>query len=291
MGLMSLPSCVIGIDISKSFLDCFLHPAGMVRRFGNDSQGHQALIGFVAEYQAFGVLEATGPYDRALCRQLHQAGLAFHRANPRKARQFARAAGFLAKTDRVDARMLALYGATMSLAPEAKPDAARQVLRTLVERRDQLVAMRKSERIRLAQPHCGDIDESLRQMMEVLDRQIAAVNVRIDTLVTQVEALAEDQAILRSAPGVGPQTASVLLALCRNWVVVTAVPSQLLPASHRSHAIQVPCAANAAYGAGANASATRSIWPHLRPVGPVPSSAYSKPCAMPANLQNLSWSP
>ena len=212
MGLMSLPSCVVGIDISKSFLDCFLHPAGMVRRFGNDSQGHQALIGFVAEYQAFGVLEATGPYDRALCQQLHQAGLAFHRANPRKARQFARAAGFLAKTDRVDARMLALYGATMSLAPEAKPDAARQVLRTLVERRDQLVAMRKSERIRLAQPHCRDIDESLRQMMEVLDRQIAAINVRIDILVTQVEALAEDQAILRSAPGVGLQTASVLLA-------------------------------------------------------------------------------
>lgn len=209
---MSLPSCVVGIDVSKSFLDCFLHPTGTVRRFGNDNHGHQALIGFVAEHQAFCVLEATGPYDQALCLRLHQAQLAFHRANPRKARQFARAAGFLAKTDRVDAGMLALYGATMPLSPQVAPEAARQSLRTLVERRDQLVAIRKSERIRLAQPHSEDIEDSLLEMMGVLDHQIAAIDERIDTLLAQAEPLAADQEILLSAPGVGLQTASVLLA-------------------------------------------------------------------------------
>jgi transposase len=209
---MTLPLRVVGIDISKPYLDCFLHPAGLIRRFCNDRQGHEALVSFVRDHQAFCVLEATGPYDRALGARLHREQLAFHRANPRKARQFARAAGFLAKTDRVDARMLAVYGTTLPLSREVAPDAARQALKTLVERRDQLVAMRKSERIRSAQPHHEDIEESLQEMIEAFDRQIGAIDARIDALVRQTKSLADDRAILRSAPGIGPHTANVLMA-------------------------------------------------------------------------------
>lgn len=172
---------------------------------------------------SFCVLEATGPYDRALCRRLHEAGQAFHLANPRKARRFAQAAGFLAQaagflaeTDRVDARMLARYGAAMDLPARERAEPEREELRDLMERRDRLVEMRKGERTRLSQPHAGWLGESLRQMIDALDRQIGAIEALMDALMDALMAsspsLDAQEALLRSAPGVGPVTAKVLLA-------------------------------------------------------------------------------
>ena len=131
---MTIAACIVGIDVSKQWLDCFLHPAGRHCRFTNDGKGHAALVRLLAGQDALCVLEATGPYDRALCHRLHEAAQPFHRANPRKARQFARAAGFLAKTDRVDARMLARYGAAMALSAEERPEPEREQLRDLMQR-------------------------------------------------------------------------------------------------------------------------------------------------------------
>lgn len=92
---MTIASCIVGIDVSKQWLDCFVSPAERRCRFSNDGKGHAALVALLAGQDAFCVLEATGRYDRDLCSRLHEAGQPFHRANPRKARQFARAAGFL----------------------------------------------------------------------------------------------------------------------------------------------------------------------------------------------------
>ena len=211
-GSMTIAACIVGIDVSKQWLDCFLHPAGRHCRFTNDGRGHAALVRLLAGQDALCVLEATGPYDRALCHRLHEAEQPFHRANPRKARQFARAAGFLAKTDRVDARMLALYGAAMALSAEERPEPEREQLRELMDRRDQLVEMRKSERIRLAQPHADWLEESLRQVIAMFDRQIVALEGRIQALVASAHRLAAQKAILCAAPGVGELTAAVLLA-------------------------------------------------------------------------------
>lgn len=209
---MSIPKQVIGIDVSKRWLDCFLAPAGRAVRFANDAEGHRRLAAFAHEHQAFCVLEATGPFDQALGQALHAAGRPFHRANPRKARQFAKGSGFLAKTDRVDARMLAQYGETLELPPEPRPDPDRQALRSLVERRDQLVEMRKVERTRLAQPHAEAIEASLMEHVEMLDGQIAAIETQIDRLVARSRPLKRDKVILCSAPGVGAVTATVLMA-------------------------------------------------------------------------------
>ncbi|MCX9000047.1 IS110 family transposase [Rhizobiaceae bacterium BDR2-2] len=209
---MTIAPCIVGIDVSKQWLDCFFHPAGRRCRFANDAQGHDGLVALLATQESFCVLEATGPYDRSLCLRLHDESQPFHRANPRKARQFAKAAGFLAKTDRVDACMLARYGAAMSLPAEARPQPARQALRDLMARRDQLVEMRKGERTRLAQPHADWLEESLRQMIDALDRQIEAVEARIDALMASSRRLLAQKALLCSAPGVGPVTAKVLLA-------------------------------------------------------------------------------
>ncbi len=209
---MSISSCIVGIDVSKQWLDCFVHPHGRHRRFGNDAAGHEALVGLLAAQAGFCVLEATGPYDRALCRRLHEAGQSFHRANPRKARQFARSAGFLAKTDRVDAMMLARYAAAIDLPAQPPPDPHREELRDLMERRDQLVEMRKGERTRLAQPHASWLEDSLRQLIEALGDQIKAIEERMEALLASSDALQAQAAILCSAPGVGAVTTKVLLA-------------------------------------------------------------------------------
>lgn len=211
-GVMTIAPCTVGIDVSKQWLDCFLHPTGRRCRFSNDTKGHEALITLVGTQESFCVLEATDPYDRGLCHRLHEAGQAFHRANPRKARQFAKAAGFLAKTDRVDAVMLARYGAALALPAEIPPEPDRERLRDLMDRRDQLVEMRKSERIRLAQPHADWLEESLLQVIDALDRQIEVLEARMETLLACAPSLEAQKAIVCSAPGVGPVTAKVLLA-------------------------------------------------------------------------------
>lgn len=209
---MTIASCFIGIDVSKGWLDCYIHPQARRYRLANDAKGHAALVELLERQGGLCVLEATGPYDRALRLHLHGAGQRFHRANPRKARQFARSAGFLAKTDRVDAMMLARYGAAMPLPDEEPCEPERQELRVLMDRRDQLVEMRKSERIRLAEPHADWMKASLLQVIDMLDRQIAALQARMDALLASAHTLLQEEAILRSAPGIGPVTARVLLA-------------------------------------------------------------------------------
>jgi transposase len=145
---MSLPSIVVGIDVSKPRLDCFVHPDGRHFSFANTAAGIGSVVALAQQYGAFCILEATGPCDGALRAGLHAAGISFHLANPRKARYFARSGSFLAKTDRVDARMLAAYGASVALPVEVRREPEREDLRALVDRRDQLVEMRKMERTR-----------------------------------------------------------------------------------------------------------------------------------------------
>lgn len=209
---MTLPQVTLGIDVSKDRLDAYAHPAGQAKALANDVKSIGALIAWARRLKAFVVLEATASYDQALVRALEAAGLDFHRANPRKAREFARAAGFLAKTDQVDARMLAAYGAALALRPTAPVSAGRLALKALVSRRDQLVEHRKIERTRLAAAQAAWLIDSLRQLIAVLDGQIQMVEAKIQACVTVDAELNQAWAIARSAPGVGPVTAAVLLA-------------------------------------------------------------------------------
>lgn len=209
---MSLPSSTLGIDISQARLDAFAHPTQARRSFPNTDAGVAALTAWATELEAFTVLEATAPHDRRLLRALEGAGAAFHRANPRKAREFARAAGFMAKTDKVDARMLAAYGAALPLGPTRPVTPARLELQELVARREELVEMRKAERIRLKGDPGDWLHHSLLELIAVLDQQIRTVEGRIRACVAASQALCTQDHILRSAPGVGPTVAAVLLA-------------------------------------------------------------------------------
>ena len=209
---MTIPQTTLGIDVSGQRLDAHLHPAGRSRSFDNDPRGIAALIAWGAEHQAFVVLEATAPWDQPLLRALESAGLAFHRANPKRARDFARSVGLLAKTDAVDARMLALCGATLPLKPTAPVAPERLELQGLNTRRDQLVEMRKAERIRLKGVADAVLIDSLKLVIAMLDDQIRRLERRVADLLARTPDLTREAAVLRSAAGVGPVCAAVLLA-------------------------------------------------------------------------------
>ncbi|AQZ52447.1 IS110 family transposase [Martelella mediterranea] len=209
---MTLPQNTIGCDVSGRRLDVYLHPAARSCSFSNDSAGIAALIGLALEHRAFVVLEATAPWDQPLVRALEKAELSFHRANPRRARDFARSIGMLAKTDAVDARMLALYGVNLDLPATAPASPERLKLQGLNSRRDQLVAMRKAERIRLKGVADPVVTESLEAVIALLDVQIRALERRIVSAIKNACDLAQDAALLRSAAGVGPVCAAVILA-------------------------------------------------------------------------------
>jgi len=207
-----MPQVTLGIDVSGKRLDAHAHPAGRARSFANDPTGIAALTAWALECGAFVVLEATAPWDQPLLRALEDAGSAFHRANPKRARDFARALGLLAKTDAVDARMLALYGASLPLRPTAPVAPERLELQGLSARRDQLVAMRKAERIRLKGVTDPVLIDSLKAVIAVFDDQVRQLDRRVAGTLDQAPDLAQDAAIVRSANGVGPVCATVLLA-------------------------------------------------------------------------------
>jgi transposase len=203
---------IIGIDVSKAHLDIFDAGSGRTERFPNSSEAVRSLAERLqARKQAFAIFEATGHYDRHLRSVFDAQGLAYARVNPSRARDFARAAGFLAKTDAVDAKMLAAMGQALAPQPSPSRDTARETLASLHKRRDQLVAMRASERVRFSEaPELGD---SLQSHIAWLDAEIARLDASIDAALAMSAELAADTRLLRSAPGVGPVTAATLIAL------------------------------------------------------------------------------
>jgi transposase len=209
---MTIAQTVLGIDVSGAFLDCSVHPAGRFRRVANTPAGIAGLLAWIGELGAFVVLEATAPFDQPLLRALERSGAPFHRANPGRVRDFARAAGLLAKTDRVDARLLALYGASLPLrqTPVSAPE--RLALQALCARRDQLVEIRKGERTRLKACAPGAVRDSLCELIAVLDELIRRIDTRLAQLIDETPELAQRHGLLRSASGIGPVAAGILLA-------------------------------------------------------------------------------
>ena len=210
--MTTLPQQVLSIDISKHHLDTSAWPKPWRRHLPNSPDGIARIIDQAKARGAVIVFEATSIYDRLLIDALDEAGLPYHRANPRKARDYARAAGFLAKTDRVDSDMLASYAAHVPLALAEPVAPERQALRALTDRRAQLVEMRKAEEVRLQQTRAAAIRAEIEAHLADLGARIAAYEAQIAAALKQ-EALAGPAAQLTSAPGVGVLTAATLLAL------------------------------------------------------------------------------
>lgn len=202
---------VVGIDVSKATLDIFADGHGH-QRIANAAQAVKAMIASLPR-PCFIVMEATGSYDALLRHELEQAGLPYARVNPEQARDFARALGRRAKTDAVDARMLAEMGRRFDLAPTPPDDPARQRLAKWQRRRDQLVAMRQQEKVRLADERDEAFKAGLRAHIAQLDQAIAEAERALAALLAESPVLAQAEKSIRSVPGVGRVTAVTLLAL------------------------------------------------------------------------------
>ena len=209
---MTIPRDFVGIDVSKSALDIFDAAAGRRERIENASAPIAALVERWRSRPVFVLFEATGRYDRLLRSALEKAQVSFARVNPQRARDFARAAGFLAKTDAVDARMLAMMAERLRPQADAPAPPARERLRALQRRRDQLVHMRAQERTRLSEADSDERDD-IASLVADLSARIKVFDKRIRMLVATVQELARLHATLRTAPGIGQVAATTLLAL------------------------------------------------------------------------------
>lgn len=209
---MTLHPVVIGIDISKHHLDIHDASDATTRRIANHAEAIGGWIATLGTRVCLVVMEATGRYDAALRTALATAGIAHARVNPEQARHFARATGRRAKTDTIDARMLAELGQRLRprIEPPADPDRIR--LGALTRRRDQLVAVRKQERTRRAEQDDAFLRDDLDRHLAWLDDAITGLDRAIRDAVRASTTLARDEALLRSTPGIGPVAASVLIA-------------------------------------------------------------------------------
>jgi len=203
----------IGIDVSKHDLDVFEGGSGRSYRTANTQEALGELTACWKDSGAFVAFEATGHYDAALRRALTAQGIAFARVNPARGRDFARAAGFLAKTDKIDARMLAAMAQSLSPAPAGETDRDREGLAVAHKRRDQLVHTRQQERTRRTECHDAVLRADIEAHLCWLDARIAHWDGEIRRLLTQSQRLDRIARLLRSIPGIGPVAAATLIAL------------------------------------------------------------------------------
>jgi transposase len=206
----------VGIDVAKDALEVAFGPEAATRSFANDDDGHEALVTALnAPSVELIVMEATGGYETSCACALQAAGFAVAVVNPRQARDFAKAMGYLAKTDGIDARVLAALAAVLARRLDrekvvrALPSEEQQRLHAMVLRRRQLVQMLVAERNRLATSH-----RAARGSIEVLIKAIRKQIVEIEgELARHVARHHADLAkLLQSAKGVGPNTCMVLIA-------------------------------------------------------------------------------
>jgi transposase len=211
-GAEKMQNDTIGVDISKDHLDAHRLSDGATRRFTNDKSGHRAFVKWLAQRSvARVVFEPTGPYHRAFERALGVAGVPFAKVNPRQARRFAEAIGRLAKTDRVDAAMLARMGAMLELKTRPPRSDALLALKELHLAREALVKDRTAAKNRSKVLTASLLKRQNTQRLEQIKRQIAAIEAAILEQIRADPDLAQRFAILTSIPGLSAVTAFALL--------------------------------------------------------------------------------
>ncbi len=202
----------VGIDVAKDTLDAAVRPTAETWTVTNDEAGIAALVAQVSALApTLVVLEATGGLHGPLTAALATAGLPVVVVNPRQVRAFAHATGVLAKTDRIDARVLAHFADALRPTPRPLPDAATQELRAVLLRRRQLVEMLSAERTRLATAP-RRIHAAIRQHLTWLERHLTALDAELTQLIQASPLWRAKDDILRSIPGVGPVLAQTMLA-------------------------------------------------------------------------------
>ena len=204
----------VGIDVSKAMLDVHVHPAGESFALGNDEAGVAALVARLGQLGGLaGIgIEASGRYERLAVAGLAEAGLPVVVLNPAQVRHYAQAIGLRAKTDAIDARLIALFVEAVRPEPRALADAATRELAALMARRRQLVGMLVAERLRRQQATPGPIRSSIARIVTSLEDALKELDGDIDRTVRGTPVWRDREDLLASVPGIGKTIARTLLA-------------------------------------------------------------------------------
>ena len=206
---------IIGLDVAKDSLEAFVRPTGHRRSFANTAEGIADLVAWVTPHAAERIVcESTGPYQKAAVTALLVAGLPAVTVNARQVRDFAKAMNQLAKTDAIDAEVLAHFGAVAATTVRPLASAELLELQSFFDRRGQLVRMLAAEKNHrhaavLSSPR---VLKNIDKVIDFLERQIQNLEDRMDKIVETSEAFREQNALLQSITGIGPQVARTLIA-------------------------------------------------------------------------------
>ena len=208
---MTSTQVFVGVDISKAQLDLALRPEGQFSVPNNEAGFAQVLEHLNAVHPTLVVLEATGGLELPLTGVLAAAGVPVVVVNPRQVRDFAKATGRLAKTDALDAQMLAHFAEVMRPEPRPLPDEQTQALAAILARRRQLVEMLTAEKNRLGTAG-KPVRKSLRTHIAWLERELSHTDRGLAQTIRESPVWREKEALLRSPPGVGPVVTTTRLA-------------------------------------------------------------------------------
>ena len=205
--------CFVGVDVSKGHLDVHLRPQAEAFRGSNDADGIAAVVArLVPLAPVCLVLEATGGLEIPMAAALAAAGVLPSLINPRQARDFAKATNQLAKTDRIDAAVLAHFADVIRPAPRPLPDAAAQAFTALLTRRRQLIEMRVAESNRLPSALSAAVRKNIEKHLRWLDGQVDSLESELAETVKASPLWRSKEDLLRGVPGIGPTVAFTLLA-------------------------------------------------------------------------------
>ena len=208
-----MAAVVVGIDVSKDHLDVHVRPGGTSFRVKRDGAGLQELL---VQLEPLGpsvvALEATGGFETVVAASLGTAGLPVIIVNPVQVRAFARALGKRAKTDPIDAAVIAHFAEATKPEVRALPDEATRLLGDLLARRRQIVQMIVAERQRARVLTAPRLQKSIARLLKALQQELKALDKEIDDSVRGTPVWREKEDLLRSVPGVGPTIARTLLA-------------------------------------------------------------------------------
>ena len=213
MSRETIPQVYVGIDISKDHLDVCVLPGNQNLTFSNDANGLcQLTERLIKEPSPLIVMEATGGYEALIASTLLTQGLPAAIVNPRRVRDFARAMGRLAKTDSIDAYVLAHFAQKMQPEIRSLPREKERFIKELVSRRLQLIDVRTAEKNRLYKAVSPQVKKSIQLIIETVNEQIREIEKQLNDEIKGNPALHEKDHLIQSVPGVGPQTSRMLLA-------------------------------------------------------------------------------
>jgi transposase len=207
-----LSKVYIGIDLSKKFLDIGEYPANRQWRLPNDAQGLSQLLTELQKIKpSLIVMEASGGLEHSVAEKLDEAKFKVAILNPRQVRNFAKAKGYLAKTDAIDAQVLAQYGKTMMPPVRPLPNKITRKIQSMISRRQQLVGMIVAEKNRLKQSP-DDLIELIEDHIAWMSNQLSELNNEIESMIKHRKVWSKKMDLLQTVPGVGPKLGATLVA-------------------------------------------------------------------------------